>query len=312
MRVLIAEDGRFARKVLATAVAELGHEAVATVDGAAAWEAIQAEHFDVLVTDWEMPGLTGIELCERVRSAGFDSYVYVIVLTAHSARDDRFVALSAGVDDLLTKPFDPAELAARLDVAGRILQWASQLQAVNDMLMDNARLLAEKNSEIERMREEAEFMANHDSLTGVLNRRAWMARVAGPRQPFTTIAMVDIDHFKRVNDTYGHPAGDAVLRAVALRLAGGPGMGARFGGEEFAIAFRCSYDEARAWCEQVLDEIAGAVVETESGPIQVTVSIGLAPIETDVEEAIRGADDALYGAKHAGRNRLGEGAALAA
>ena len=311
MRILIAEDGRFARKVLVTAVAELGHEAEAAEDGDAAWERIQNERFDVLITDWEMPGLTGIELCERVRAAGLDSYVYVVIVTAHSSRDDRYTALAAGVDDFMTKPFDPAELVARLAVASRILRWASQLQAVNEMLMYNSRLLAEKNAEIDLMREEAEYRANHDVLTGVLNRRAWLTRMAQSTH-YTAMAMVDIDHFKRVNDTYGHPAGDAVLQDVARRLASGPGMAARFGGEEFAIAFTCPVREAAAWCQQILNEIAVAPVETDHGTIGVTVSIGVTPMQDSLDRAIRLADDALYRAKHGGRNQLVETALMAA
>lgn len=303
MRVLIAEDGKFARKLLAVAVDDLGHDSLVVEDGDAAWEALRSERFDVLVTDWEMPGLTGIELCQRVREAGLDSYLYIILLTARSARDDRLQALAAGVDDFLTKPFDRAELGARLAVAGRILQWASQLEAVNDMLMDSARQLAEKTAELDDLRTEAEYMANHDSLTGLLNRRAWLARM-GEAGHLTAVAMADIDHFKRVNDTYGHPAGDSVLRAVAARLGEGPGVVARFGGEEFAIGFTCSEVEALEWCERVLGDIGSMGVETTHGPLGVTISIGLSPAAGDLDGALRAADAALYDAKHGGRNQV--------
>ncbi|MFN0148488.1 MAG: diguanylate cyclase [Dehalococcoidia bacterium] len=305
MRILIAEDGRLTRKVLADALTELGHEWVAVADGDAAWETLQAQPFDVLITDWEMPGLTGVALCERVRSAARDSYLYVIILTAHSARAERFEALAAGVDDFLTKPLDVAELAARLAVAERILRWSSQLQAVNDLVMKTSQQLAEKATQIDLLRQEAEYLANHDVLTGMLNRRAWLAAMEDLTR-ITAVAMVDVDYFKRVNDTYGHPAGDAVLREVAARLASGPGVAARFGGEEFSIGFTCPAVEARAWCDHILREVAGLVTETDVGPVSVTVSIGLVPAEDDLDRAVWAADNALYEAKKGGRNQVVE------
>jgi two-component system, cell cycle response regulator len=305
LRVLIAEDAALTRLALSRAVSQLGHEPLVVEDGLRAWEVIQQEHFDVLMTDWEMPRMTGPELCEKVRNAGLDSYIYVIVLTVRSATADRHAALAAGVDDFLTQPFDPVELAARLRVAERILGWSAQLQVVNDTLLDGARRLAETTAEIERLRAEAEHLANHDSLTGSLNRRAWFAQMHATRN-VSAVAMFDIDYFKRVNDQFGHPAGDEVLIQVATRLADGPGVTARFGGEEFAVGFQCSLERAREWCESARREIGATTVRTVAGPVRVTVSAGLAASQGNVDATLRAADAALYAAKLEGRDQVME------
>jgi diguanylate cyclase (GGDEF)-like protein len=182
-----------------------------------------------------------------------------------------------------------------------------------EALEENAVALAEQAAELDRLRIAAEHLANYDMLTGVRNRRAWFADAEQARH--TAVALFDIDHFKRINDGHGHPAGDSVLQAVAARLAAQVEEAAvlgRIGGEEFAAVFHVPFHEARATCERALAAIADEPVCLPSGDLlEVTLSGGLAPWRAgrrSVRDALQAtyeeADIALYQAKESGRRRL--------
>jgi diguanylate cyclase (GGDEF)-like protein len=243
-----------------------------------------------------MPGMEGVQICQRIRERKDRPYIYVLLLTARSQKQDLLKGLELGADDYLTKPFDAQELRARLRVGGRILS----LQ--DDLLTAQAEL---------------HFRATNDALTGIANRRAILealgkelARQVRDDRPFG-IVLADIDHFKSVNDTYGHLAGDDVLRTVAQRLRDSTrpydSVG-RYGGEEFLIvAPFADIPGTMALAERIRGHIESQPVFAHGGPIRVTASQGVAvsqhPPCVDAKMLLQLADDALYRAKENGRNR---------
>jgi len=301
LRVLIAEDEAVSRRLLEKTLASMGHDVVAVRDGEEAWNLLQRELFPLVIADWVMPGLDGLELVRRLRSAEVDQHTYMILLTGKTEREDRVAGFSAGVDDYITKPFDRDELMLRVRVGERLVK-----------LQDT---LAVKNEELRQM-------AMIDGLTAVGNRRGFDAayeRAFAQAKRYTqlfTLAIADVDHFKDYNDQFGHDAGDKVLCEVAsilvktLRLADAV---FRYGGEEFAcllpMAGRAGAGSATA---RLRKAVADAGIEHPgNAPFGVvTVSIGYASLEpgdpADKDELFRRADRALYQAKGAGRNRAQE------
>ena len=321
MKALVVDDDSVSALVLRKTLEHLGHEAVVASDG---WEAAQLydqQSFPVIISDWMMPRMDGLDLCRHIRASVTDSYTYVILLTAKTQRNDRLEALQAGVDDFLTKPLDRAELAARITVAARIVSWDRQLREMNTSLLASKEAMVAQAHELDRMRCEAEYLATHDGLTGLLSRRAWFELSLTGRP--LALAMFDIDNFKVINDKFGHPAGDEVLREVARRLKESVEPGGhlgRLGGEEFGAVFDVSLAEARNLCTRAVEEVGsmpilqGAMASRRGGTlntVSVTVSAGLTPWlpgtltrEDSVARTYEAADQALYEAKRAGRHRL--------
>src|SRR5579872_5391292 len=225
MRILIADDSIVSRHLLDATLRKWGYEVVVACDGVEAWNILQSPDAPKLaILDWVMPGLTGPEVCSRVReNAKDDTYTYMLLLTSRSQKEDLIEGMEAGADDYITKPFDQHELQVRLRAGTRLVD-----------------LQAELLSAREALREEA----TKDSLTHLWNRSSILdhlarelsrsAREKGP----VGVVMVDLDHFKSVNDTYGHLVGDAVLCEAARRMqtAMRPyDFIGRYGGEEFLI-----------------------------------------------------------------------------
>jgi diguanylate cyclase (GGDEF)-like protein len=257
--------------------------------------------------------MDGLELCRTIRSEAGESYTYFILLTARRNKDDRLEALAAGIDDFLTKPLDMAELAARLAVARRILDWEQKLRDLNAELRALSTAMTRQAADLDRLRRHAEHLAAHDGLTGALNRRSWFE--AASNGTFTALAMFDVDHFKSINDRFGHPAGDAVLKQVVERLTnviGKAGRLGRVGGEEFCVALDGPVADAEQLCQEAIAAFHQAPMILPGGkPMLVTVSGGMAtrPPETASPEAAlsvtyEAADKALYRAKNTGRARL--------
>jgi PleD family two-component response regulator len=202
-RILIAEDDPVSRRVLETLLKKWGYEVVGANDGLEAARLMESREAPRLaVLDWMMPGLEGVQVCQRIRQDATRPYMYLL-LTARSQRDDLVRGLESGAGDYLTKPFDAQELRARLNVGKRILDLQDNLIAAREKLL---------------------YQATHDALTGISNRgvsldalRRERSRQTRENVSFATI-LLDIDHFKYVNDTYGHPAGDAVLMEAAQRI----------------------------------------------------------------------------------------------
>ncbi len=313
MKILVADDDPVSALVLRRALERLGHGVVVASSGLEALVLFSREAPPVVVSDWMMPGLDGLTLCERIRSSSGESYTYVILLTARTQKEDRLRAIDAGVDDFLTKPLDLPDLASRIRVAERIITWQRQLQEVNESLVASSRALAEQANEIDRMRREAEYLASHDSLTGVLNRRAWFE--AAEFGAHTSLAVFDIDHFKRINDRHGHPAGDAVLQQLAARMTAAGGAAAlmgRLGGEEFGVLFADELPAAESAARALVAAVLDRPFRLPNGlELALSLSGGFAPFpggrrtaEQAVALAYDAADRALYAAKDGGRGRL--------
>jgi len=290
MKILIAEDDTTSRLLLAATLKKLGHEVVAAANGEEAREAIGREHVPLLISDWMMPDVDGLELCRLIRSEHSLQYTYIILLSARSGKTNYLGAMDAGADDFITKPFDEDQLAARLRVAERILD----------------------------LHETLRVQAMHDRLTGLWNRAAIvdslhqeLDRTARERTPVSVI-LADLDHFKQINDTYGHLAGDAVLREAAQRMRAAlrsyDHIG-RYGGEEFLIVLPgCLAVSAMVVAERVRERIAATAITIPGDSIAVTSSLGVSASSGGqvmaADALIAAADTALYQAKAAGRNRV--------
>ena len=298
--ILIAEDDAVFRRILEAWLGKWGYTVTAASDGQQAWQILQKEDAPKLaVLDWMMPGMYGTELCRKIRAAGSTPYRYLLLLTAKTDKQDLIAGLEAGADDYLSKPFDANELRARLRVGRRILDLQEQLIKAQEAL---------------------QFQATHDALTGLLNHGAIQdvlhreLQRAQRMQTALGMIMVDLDHFKQVNDSLGHLAGDEVLRSVGQRLSSAvrvyDSVG-RCGGEEFLIlAPGCTPPELVTQAERMRVLVAGEPFRTRTGEIRLTASFGVVGANLsgkdnlDREELLRAADAALYQAKAKGRNRV--------
>lgn len=307
MRVLVVEDDPSTAVSVAATIRRCGYDVTITTDAAAAWKQLNAVRTPIVVTDWQMPGEDGLSLCRRIRSASFPFYTYVIFLTARGARRHMVEVLSSGADDFIAKPFDPEELRVRLLVAERIIKLESRLREANeDLQVKNERLHETSRT---------------DSLMQIGNRAAFNEiiervhrRAAGDGSRYGLV-MCDLDHFKHYNDTFGHQVGDQILARVgcSVKLAiRATDWAFRYGGEEIALVLDGhDLDSAQRVAERVRRQIE--TLKFQSGDRQAipraTISCGVASYPEngsrgDVwQTVVRRADEALYAAKRAGRNR---------
>jgi two-component system cell cycle response regulator len=439
-RVLVAEDDRVAARVLERLLRQAGYEVQLAHDGKQAWELYQQQPVPLVITDWMMPEMDGLELCRRLRENPHNGYTYIILLTARDQKEDQITALESGADDFLNKPLNAAELQARLRVAERILQMEAnlqqqkqhlqmlneELQAQTEQLQHSVRLIefanrrfaelfenlpiacftfdaegilhewnhaaeqfygypkqevlfrsmfekvftgdaAERMQQLMQMvlngsvlqgiesrdqdatgrviyvmrsafpmrtptgeivggivavvdvsdrveyEQHLESLARTDGLTGIANHRAFQEflqqhfnEASRYHQPLA-LALIDVDYFKQFNDTFGHQAGDEVLKRVARILRENVRQAdfvARYGGEEFAIVFPATNIESAS---QVAERLRQAIEEAEWEHRPVTASFGVASLQPCMQtpqELIEAADHALYKAKAAGRNRV--------
>lgn len=296
-RILVAEDDPISRRMLQAFLLKWGYEAELAADGLEALAKLERDDAPQLaILDWMMPGLEGPEVCRRIRQLPGRPYTYILLLTARGQKDDLLRGLESGVDDYLTKPFDSQELRARLRVGERILELQKNL--------------------IEA-REELRFRATHDVLTGLANRASVLEAAVREHSRQSReggaygVIIVDLDHFKSINDTHGHLCGDAVLREAAHRLAASVrnyDTVGRYGGEEFlVVAPSTDGPGALVLAERICQAIAQSPVRTDSGSLFVTASCGAATCDCEhalkPDALLRLADQALYRAKAGGRNR---------
>lgn len=296
MRILIADDDVLSRRMLELTLQKLRHEVTVVSGGAEALEQLSvADAPRLAILDWVMPELDGLDVCRHLRKRQ-GPYVYVILLTARSEHKDLVTAFDADVDDFLAKPFDASELRARLRSGARVLELQEGLL---------------------RSQEELRRQATHDHLTGTLTRRAVVhqldleLRRAARDGSAIAVLLADLDHFKRVNDEYGHSAGDAVLLEAAARirsvLRGHEAIG-RYGGEEFLIVLpNCGPSAAAAVAARACLALSTTPIEAAGSMLRMTMSVGIAtaPVGADsARDLVDGADQALYRAKAAGRNRF--------
>ncbi|HEY1483271.1 MAG TPA: diguanylate cyclase [Candidatus Acidoferrum sp.] len=296
MNILIAEDDALSRVLLERILQRAGYDVIAVENGRKALEELsKPDPPRLALLDWVMPEKDGVEVCHQLRQMREQAYTYTILLSSRESKQDIVQGLEAGADDYLTKPFDAEELKARLRAGERILN-------LEDRLVE--------------ARESMRFQATHDLLTSLWNRGVIVEllsrEVLRARREGNSLAvmMCDIDHFKAVNDEFGHAAGDDVLREVSRRLhhsVRSYDMVGRYGGEEFLVVLnRCDPASAVARAENLRSGVAGKLISTPSKAIRVTISVGLALSvdfpQADVDEVIHQADLALYAAKRAGRN----------
>lgn len=289
------------RVLLQSWLEDRGYDVVVAENGQQAWDQLQAERSPKLVIlDWMMPGLSGPDVCRKLRSRTDLRYRYVLLLTARSEKQDLVAGLEAGADDYLSKPFDALELHARLNVGRRILELQEQLLAAQEALR---------------------FEATHDGLTGVWNGGAILQALdrelqrAGRMQTALGIMMLDLDNFKQVNDVHGHLVGDEVLRTSARRMSETVrvyDLIGRYGGEEFLIVAPGSIAAA---LQQQAERIRASIAEpinSSAGMLRISASIGVVGIEgqrslPEPHALVRAADQAMYRAKAKGKNRVEEG-----
>jgi len=298
MKVLIAEDDAISRRMLEAFLVKWGYEVMAATQGEEAWGVLQGNDPPKLaVLDWMMPGKDGIELCRGVRQRKGRAYTYILLLTARGHKADIVEGLEAGADDYVTKPFDPYELRARLRAGRRIIELQEQLLSAREALRDQA------------SRDPLTDLWNHKTILGILRKE--VARASRTQSPLA-VAMIDLDRFKSINDTYGHLAGDAVLRETARRLRGAmrtyDSLG-RYGGDEFlAVLPGCDPTGAARFAETFRARIDRKAIDTPEGLIPVALTLGVAAVEDLLnvrpEALVRVADAALYRAKIEGRNRV--------
>ena len=298
MKVLIAEDERVSQKRLEKFLAELNYDVVVCGDGKTAWDVIQSDpSIRIYLLDWLLPGMEGPDLCRKIRSMGREPYRYIMMITSKKGRDDLVTGMEAGADDYLVKPFYPQELRVRLRAARRIIEFSTELMEARDLLFQQAA---------------------YDGLTGALNREVALKRLVeelerGKRMGRPTgVIMADLDHFKKINDTYGHMAGDQVLRETVRRIKETMreyDVIGRYGGEEFVLILPdVDLENAKSLAERIRLSLQNAPIDTTEGVINASVSVGLKVRPPDGEEdanaCLRAADKALYISKSSGRNRV--------
>jgi diguanylate cyclase (GGDEF)-like protein len=301
MRILIADDSIVSRHMLDATLRKLGYEVIMACDGAEAWDVLQSENPPrIAILDWVMPGLSGPEVCKRVRERSRNSenaYTYLLLLTSKSQKEDLIEGMESGADDYLTKPFDPHELRVRLRSGSRIIDLQRELLAAREELREQA------------TKDFLTRLWNRSSILDILQRE--LTRAARERRNLGLV-VADLDKFKAVNDTYGHFAGDAVLREFSRRMLqcmrSYDAIG-RYGGEEFLIVLPgCDEHCTAAQAERMRVTLASEPMLINEIRYESTCSFGGTNwhpgMPQQVETLIRIADKALYMAKNQGRDRV--------
>ncbi|MFN7989583.1 MAG: diguanylate cyclase [Thermoanaerobaculia bacterium] len=300
VRVLVVDDDPFSRRLLEQVLLSAGYAVEVAGDGQEALGKVRAQRPDVVVTDWQMPVMDGLTLCRILKGTEETRFTHVIMLSARGETESKVAGLETGADDYLVKPVEPVELAARVRVGLRLQRALFDLAAKNEIL---------------------EKLALTDPLTGLANRRAFqealeaeVSRVARHGRP-ASLLYVDLDHFKRVNDTHGHAVGDEILEGFAqvLKRACRKGdLGARIGGEEFGVILPTTGGLPAALVAERIRRATEARPLGRTVAVPLTVSVGVASTEDppgppDAADLLRRADAALYRAKAEGRNRVASG-----
>jgi two-component system cell cycle response regulator len=314
VKVLIAEDDPVSRTVVEAAVAAYGHQVLLAGDGEEAWRLFcDTPDVDVVVSDWMMPRLDGLDLCRRVRGDDQDDYTYYIFLTALDDKVHVLRGIEAGADDYLTKPLDTVDLQIRLMSADRV-------RTLHRKLTDQNHQLTQLNGELTQLNEHLHEQSRTDPLTGLGNRLKLhedLQALSDRAERYghsNCLLLCDVDRFKAYNDRYGHQAGDAVLRRVSEAIGASCRKGDaayRYGGEEFLVILpEQTADGGAVFADRLRRRVADLEIghELNGSEGRVTISVGVAAPEeggaTSLEELLAKADAALYDAKATGRNRV--------
>ena len=299
--ILIAEDNPVSRKLMEMTLRQAGYDVVSAKNGREALRIFKKNFFPIVLTDWGMPEMDGLQLCKAIREQPSEGYVFIFLVTARDSKNDIIVGLEAGADDYLTKPFDRAELIARLKTAMRVLNLEKSLKDAYEKIR---------------------ILSITDKLTGCYNRTYMdeylakeITRATRYGRPISLV-MADIDHFKRVNDTHGHQAGDLVLKNFVLSIRKGLRKDvdwvARYGGEEFLVVLpETDFESAMLSAERLRKIVSESVASFQGEEIRITASFGVVGFvpstknkKTPYETIIDQADKALYQAKNEGRNKV--------
>lgn len=297
LTILVADDSPVYRKLVEQSLAQESCTVLLAKNGREAVDLFAKHQPALVITDWTMPDISGIELCARIRRDFQQCHAYLILVTSNTRKEQVIEGLTAGADDYLTKPFHPGELLARVRVGRRMIELNHQILSQNRQL---------------------EEMALTDVLTGLPNRRAidlWAARqvCAAARHDFSIwVVMADLDQFKKVNDTYGHEAGDMVLRGFAEVLQTNSrrsNMCGRMGGEEFLLVLtHLERENVGIAIERIRKQFEAREFMCDHQAFSATASFGIAGFRgmapPDFSVLLARADEALYSAKHKGRNRI--------
>src|SRR5882762_305369 len=296
-KVLVADDSAISRKLVELTLSDKRYSLIFAKSGKEALLLFAEHHPDVVIVDWMMPDCTGVEMCRQIRSRPHESYSYIILLTGRSEKKSVVEGLAAGANDYLTKPFHHGELIARVEVGLRIIDLQREIEGKNILLKE---------------------LALTDALTSLPNRRAvedWATRQlsGAARYGFSFwVALADLDHFKAVNDTYGHDAGDTVLKVFSEILKSNSresDICGRIGGEEFLLVLtHATKENAKLVIDRVRAQLETTQFNSDGKIFKVTASFGLAGFvgtsAPDFNRLVAQADAALYSAKRQGRNRL--------
>jgi two-component system, cell cycle response regulator len=297
IEVLVADDSALSRKLVEHALSAMHCSLIFADSGSRAVELFARHSPSLAIVDWVMPDLAGIDICKHIRAKANESYTYIIIVTGVTDKENLVAGLAAGADDYLTKPFNAEELRARVGVGIRLIELHRQIEAKNLLLKE---------------------LALTDPLTGLPNRRAiedWAVRQlsGAARYGFSFwVALADVDHFKTVNDTYGHEAGDTVLKNFSEILRANSRRSdicSRIGGDEFLFVLtHAKQKDAVAAVDRIRAQLEARQFNFDGATLTVTASFGIAGFEgtqaPDFNRLIARADTALYSAKRLGRSRV--------
>ena len=297
MKILIADDSIVSRHLLEVTLTRWGYEVVSASDGGQAWEILQRDDPPtVAILDWMMPGMTGLDVCRSVRKRAREPYTYILLLTSKGRREDLIEGMESGADDYISKPFDHNELNVRLRAGTRLVELQGELVATREALREQA------------TKDSLTCVWNRSSILDILDRElARSAREGGP----LGVVLLDLDHFKSINDNHGHFAGDAVLQEAAWRMRDAirpyDAIG-RYGGEEFLILLPgCDEESTFGQAKRLRSLLSREVLVVNDAKLTLTGSFGCTSAmpgqKVTGESLIRKADEALYLAKSLGRNR---------
>jgi two-component system chemotaxis response regulator CheY len=301
--VVVVEDDPATRTILASSVRELGHRCRSAADAGEAWRLLGESSADVVVSDWNMPGESGVDLCRRARAAdGDERYTYFVLMTGAYDRARLLEAMDAGADDFQRKPIDLDELEAKLVSAGRVVSLHRRLCERTQSLRQDS-LLSWRAARTDALTGAGNRLQLDEELAALASRGARYGRRC-------SIAMCDVDWFKAYNDRYGHLAGDEALRRVADAMRGHLRAGDalfRYGGEELLVVLHeQSLGDAAIAMERVRREVERLAIPAGRGGGPLTISVGVSELDpaASPSEWLARADAALYRAKGAGRNRV--------